>query len=275
LLQSTYSVSSAVDADAFRIFLATLEGAKPELTTENMTDQCLLCNEFGFARPFSDVTNYIWSHSVVNTHEPNGARDITEENSQIKETLSPVTEALSGMIKMSLDLTRSNESLQPSLCLLQKEVLDLRETEMRNIAEIWEELGELRTQLAREQTKHALEQESMKRENARRMEEIAELRRHQETFTQGIGNLKQQFTQLSGTQTNNDKKIGDMDNELAQAKQEVENVKQQITQLSGTQANSDKKIGDLNGQLAQTKREVESLRKQFLDERAKSARIAE
>jgi hypothetical protein len=49
--------------------------------------------------------------------------------------------------KANLHLARGNESLQQSLCLLQKEILDLQEAntaQMRDIAEIREEIGELR-----------------------------------------------------------------------------------------------------------------------------------
>jgi hypothetical protein len=49
--------------------------------------------------------------------------------------------------KGNLHLARGNESLQQSLCLLQKEVLGLQEAnkaQMRDIAEIREEMEKLR-----------------------------------------------------------------------------------------------------------------------------------
>jgi hypothetical protein len=52
---------------------------------------------------------------------------MTEQNLQIKEPLSPLQETMSGVQKANLHPTRGNESLQQSLYLLLKEVLDLQE----------------------------------------------------------------------------------------------------------------------------------------------------
>jgi phage host-nuclease inhibitor protein Gam len=175
---------------------------------------------------------------------------------------------------------RGNESLQQSLCLLQKEVLDLRDA---NKGKRWENveirnaLGKLRVEFAQEQTNHAQKQEAMKREiadlgqgnsdqqreNAGRLEEIAGLRRQQETFAQDIENLKQQIVELSRAQSNSDKKIGDLNGQMApkiaNLAQDLGDLKQQIVELGGAQSNSDKKIGDLGTQLAQRKQEVDKI----------------
>jgi hypothetical protein len=57
LLKSPYRVRSAVGEDAFQMFLATLEGTKPELTRENMNEFFLLCEKFGFAALLSQVSD--------------------------------------------------------------------------------------------------------------------------------------------------------------------------------------------------------------------------
>jgi hypothetical protein len=142
-----YHVQSPAGVEVFRIFVAILEGAPPAVTTKNMNGLFLLCNEFGFTRLLSEVSDYNSAHSVVDSQGPNGTRDITGEKLQIKEALCPVKEALSGVIKVNMNLARGNESLQQSLCLSKKEALDLREAEMRDIAEIREEMGELGTHL--------------------------------------------------------------------------------------------------------------------------------
>jgi hypothetical protein len=51
-----YHVRSRVGVEGFHIFVRALEGAVPVLTTENMYDLLSLCNEFGFTRLLSQVT---------------------------------------------------------------------------------------------------------------------------------------------------------------------------------------------------------------------------
>jgi hypothetical protein len=51
-----YHIRSRVGIEGFHIFVGALEGAAPVLTTENMYDLLSLCNEFGFTRLLSQVT---------------------------------------------------------------------------------------------------------------------------------------------------------------------------------------------------------------------------
>jgi hypothetical protein len=106
-----YQVQSVVSAEAFQVFVSALGGADPALTTENMNDLLLLCEEFGFASLLSQVTDFILTHSVVDSEGSNGAADITEENLQIKEALCPLQEALSGVHKAHFHLAQSTDSL--------------------------------------------------------------------------------------------------------------------------------------------------------------------
>jgi hypothetical protein len=85
--QFPYQVCSPVSVDVFRIFVAALEGVYLVVTTENMKDLFLLSEEFGFTSLLSQVTDFISVHSVVDSEGPKSARDITEENLQIKEAL--------------------------------------------------------------------------------------------------------------------------------------------------------------------------------------------
>jgi uncharacterized protein YdcH (DUF465 family) len=48
------------------------------------------------------------------------------------------------------------------------------------------------------------------------------------TFAQDLGNLKQHFMQLSDAHASNEKKIGDMGSEMAQAKREVAGLRKQL-----------------------------------------------
>jgi hypothetical protein len=58
-------VPSSVSVEAFQMFVPTLEGMAPALTTENRQDPLSLCNEFGFPGLLSQVMNFILGHSVV------------------------------------------------------------------------------------------------------------------------------------------------------------------------------------------------------------------
>jgi predicted RNase H-like nuclease (RuvC/YqgF family) len=135
-----------------------------------MQDLFLLSEEFGFSGLLSQVTDFISAHSVA--------------DSEAWKRIS--------------DLEAKNRQQDRELCLLQKEVVDLRGAQMQNIAEIREgrsreaaessrlaelshlagenaslgcaqeksdkEIGELCAQFAQEQTNHVRERESMKLE---------------------------------------------------------------------------------------------------------------
>jgi hypothetical protein len=60
-----YKVRFPVSVEVSWIFVTALEGAPPAVTTENMNDLFLLCEEFGFASLLSHVTNFISVYSVV------------------------------------------------------------------------------------------------------------------------------------------------------------------------------------------------------------------
>jgi uncharacterized coiled-coil protein SlyX len=147
------------------VFVGALEGRVPVITTENMQDLFLLCKEFGFVGLHSQVTDFISAHSVA--------------DSETRKRIS--------------DLEAKNRQQDRKLCLLQKEVVDLREAnkaQKQDIAEIGEgrsheaaelsclegenaslgcaqaksdkEIEELRAQFAQEQTNQAREREAMK-----------------------------------------------------------------------------------------------------------------
>jgi hypothetical protein len=96
--QLPYKIRSLIRVNIFRIFVAVLEGALLAVTTENMNNLCLLCEEFGFASLLSQVTNFISSQFVVNDEARKRVSCFEERNTeQYRE-----------------------------LCSLQDEVLDLR-----------------------------------------------------------------------------------------------------------------------------------------------------
>jgi hypothetical protein len=94
-----YDVRSPVSVEAFWIFVAALECALPAITTKNMNDMLLLCEEFGFASLLSQVTAFISGHTVV--------------DSEARKRVSGVEER--------------NTEQERELYLLQKEILDLQE----------------------------------------------------------------------------------------------------------------------------------------------------
>jgi hypothetical protein len=183
-----YHIRSPVSVEAFQVFVGALEGTILEVSTENMQDLFLLCEEFGFSGLHSQVTDFISAHSVADSEARKRIGDLEVNNRK--------------------------------LCLLQKEIIDLREAnkaQMQDIAEIQKgrshetaelsrlgeenaslrcaqtksdkEMGEFRAQFAQEQTNHAREREAMKRE-------IAELREAQK---REIAALRGEFMeQLSG-----------------------------------------------------------------------------
>jgi chromosome segregation ATPase len=216
-----WKVHSPVSVDAIQIFVGTLEGAPPVITTENVNYLFLLCKEFGFASLLSEVTDFISAHSVVEEEARNVVSDIAEDNFQIKEALCPLQEALSGLGTSNLHLVRATESLQQSLSLLQNEVADLcreisRQAEensvlherqvnegealKQEIAELKEtqkrEIAALRSQFTEQDS--ALREEfaesswGQQRENAARTEEIIEHRKQQEKFLQELTNHAQE-----------------------------------------------------------------------------------
>jgi hypothetical protein len=77
-----YQVRSPVRVEVFRIFLAALEGAPPVVTTENMNDLFLLCEEFGFASLLSQVTDFISTHSVAHSKARQSISDLEAKNGQ-------------------------------------------------------------------------------------------------------------------------------------------------------------------------------------------------
>jgi hypothetical protein len=131
------------------MFLATLEGTKPELTTANMNDIFLLCEEFEFAALLSQVSDFRRQHAVI--------------DDEARKSVSRVEE--------------QNQRQRRALCLLQKEMADVREGHSREIAALSAQfapyIDTLKGQftgdmanLRNEQAGHAKEEEAMKREIA-------------------------------------------------------------------------------------------------------------
>jgi hypothetical protein len=66
----------------FRIVVAALEGARPAITTENISDLLLFCEEFGFVSLLSQVTDDIWAHAVADSEARNPISDLEAKNRQ-------------------------------------------------------------------------------------------------------------------------------------------------------------------------------------------------
>jgi hypothetical protein len=96
------------------------------LTTTNMTDLRLLCEEFGFASLLTQVSDFISRDSIAEDGTRKGLSNITDENLQSHGCLLPVHQVLSGLRTANLHQARTNESLQQSLGLLQKEIAELQ-----------------------------------------------------------------------------------------------------------------------------------------------------
>jgi hypothetical protein len=175
----SYHVRSPVGIEAFRMFVGALEGTVPNVTTENVYDLFLLCENLAFP-------DFISAHSVTEGGARKNASDIREEKLQVRQALCPLQGALSR-------LARDNRRLEQSLSLLRKEVADLREAHARKIAALEKGQTESSGRLAN----HKKEQEAMKREiaslreaQARSDREVAELRTQLVQAQQEVENLR-------------------------------------------------------------------------------------
>jgi hypothetical protein len=75
-----YEVHSPVSVEAFRIFVSVLDGASPAITTKNMNDLLLLCEEFSFASLLFQVTAFISAHLGIDGQPRKRVSDIEEKN---------------------------------------------------------------------------------------------------------------------------------------------------------------------------------------------------
>jgi hypothetical protein len=182
-------VRSPVSVEAFQMFAEALEGTVPVVTTENMHDLLSLCHEFGFSGLLSQVTDLISAHSVADF--------------EARKRIS--------------DLEAKNRQQDRKLCLLQKEVIDLREArkaQMQDIAEI---------------------REGRSREAA----ELSRLGRENVSLTQAGKVQKQEISALGCTQAKSDKEMGELRAQFAQEQtnqaREREAVKQEMAELQEAQ----------------------------------------
>jgi hypothetical protein len=250
-----YRVCSPVSVEVFRIFVGAIEGTPPVLTTENVNDLFLLCEEFGFASLFSQVSDFISAHSVVDSEAPKGATDIIEENLQIKEALCPLQEVLLGVQNANLHLARGNESLQRSLWLLHKEVVDLRaanKVQMEDIAEIREERSREAAELSRLGGKIA----SLAQASRFQKQEIVALGCAQAKSNTEMCELRAQFVQEL---MNHVREREAMKREMAELR---EAQKREIAALRGEIMERD---GGLGEQLAIVQKVQKALRQQLAD----------
>jgi hypothetical protein len=111
-----YRVQSAVKEDSFQVCVSALGGMELAITTTNMDDLHLLCDEFGFTGLLTQVSNFISAHSAAEDEARKGVTDIAEENLQIKGALFPLQEALAGLRTGNAQLVRTTELFQQSLC---------------------------------------------------------------------------------------------------------------------------------------------------------------
>jgi hypothetical protein len=98
-----YRIQSVVGEEAFRVFVSALGGTEPALTTKNVNDQRLLCEEFEFAALRSKVSTFEMRASAVDDKVRTGRRDVRES---------------------TLQVTRS-------VCLLEQGIVELRATNSR------------------------------------------------------------------------------------------------------------------------------------------------
>jgi hypothetical protein len=75
-----YQVHSPLSVEAFWVFITALEGAPSAITTKNMNDLLLLCDEFGFASLLSQVTAFISAHSDIDGETRKRVSDFEEKN---------------------------------------------------------------------------------------------------------------------------------------------------------------------------------------------------
>jgi hypothetical protein len=139
--QVSVSHSFDVDEEAFRGFLAALDGSPPELTTANMNDLFLLCEEFGFASLLSQISDFRSQHAVVDDEARKRVSRVEEQNLQqdrvigvLQRELSDLRAAHSRLAAESASVEETNKVLEDSVCLLQKEIAELRGGHAREIA---------------------------------------------------------------------------------------------------------------------------------------------
>jgi hypothetical protein len=82
-----YRVESAVNEEAFPVFLSALHGKDPSLTTENISNLLLLCEEFRFAGLLSMVSELQEWESVVDGEARRWIRDVEEQSLQQDRTV--------------------------------------------------------------------------------------------------------------------------------------------------------------------------------------------
>jgi hypothetical protein len=200
-----------------------LEGALPAITTENMNDLFLLSEKFGFVSLQSQVTEYISAHSIVDYE----AR------------------------KRVSDLEAKNRQQARKYCLLQKEVVDLREAnkvQMQDIAEI----REGRAREAAELSHLAGEIASLAQASRLQQQEIVDLREANKAQKEEIG-------ALGGAQAKSDNEVSEL---RAQFGREQEATKREIAAL-------ERRLGEETAARGKFAQELESLKAQFAKEQTK------
>jgi hypothetical protein len=196
LLGSPYRVRSAIGEEALRPFLAAVDGAAPELTTANVNDLFLLCEEFGFAALLSQISEFRLRHAIVDDEARKCVCRFEEQNWRNDRALCVLRKEVSDLraahLRLASDngqLVETNRTLEISLRLLQKEVADLREADAREIAA-------MTAQFARENRALC---DGLAKSDHSREQEILALREQQESlraqFEQEIATLRQQLAE--------------------------------------------------------------------------------
>jgi hypothetical protein len=75
-----YRVQSAVSEEAFQVFVSALGGSDLAITTENMNDLVLLCEEFGFAALRSKILAFQELASVIDHEVRRRVGGVEEQN---------------------------------------------------------------------------------------------------------------------------------------------------------------------------------------------------
>jgi hypothetical protein len=79
LLKSRSHIRSSIYEEVLRMFLVALDGSAPELTTANMNDFSLLCEEFGFVALLSHISEFRLQHTVFDNESRKGVYQIEEQ----------------------------------------------------------------------------------------------------------------------------------------------------------------------------------------------------
>jgi hypothetical protein len=129
-----YQIQSLVSAETVQVFVSVLGGTDPALTTENMNDSRLLCEEFGFAALRDKVSTFQEHISVIDEEAHRHAGGVEEQNMQqdwslgfLQREVAELQTACLDLRKSNLDRKQENMARQDASSRLSEECQALRE----------------------------------------------------------------------------------------------------------------------------------------------------